>query len=61
MSEYFHCTHPMHVLIARRYVNEAAFQEFYERVEPGLAAWLKQVIDANARSAGVDPDTAAWG
>lgn len=60
MSEYFHCTHAMHVLIARRYVDEAGFQEFYERVDAGLAAWLKLVIDANARSAGVDPDTAVW-
>ena len=60
MSEYFHCTHSMHVVIARRYVAEAGFREFYEQVEPGLAVWLKQVIDANARTAGIDPDTAAW-
>ena len=60
MSEYFHCTHSMHVVIARRYVAEAGFREFYEQVEPGLAVWLKQVIDANVRSVGIDPDTAAW-
>ena len=61
MSEYFHCTHSMHVLIARRYVAEAGFLQYYESLEPGLADWLKQTIDANARAAGVDPDTATWG
>lgn len=61
MSEYFHCTHSMHVLIARRYVAEAGFLEYYEALEPGLADWLKRIIDANARAAGVDPDTAMWG
>lgn len=61
MSEYFHCTHSMHVLIARRYVAEAGFLRYYEALEPGLAGWLKQTIDANARAAGVDPETAIWG
>ena len=61
ISEYFHCTHSMHVLIARRYVTEAGFLQYYEALEPGLAEWLKQAIDANAQAAGVDPDTAAWG
>lgn len=61
MSEYFHCTHSMHVLIARRYVAEAGFLQYYEALEPGLAAWIKQAIDANARAAGVDPGTATWG
>lgn len=61
MSEYFHCTHSMHVLIARRYVAEPGFLQYHESLEPGLAAWLKQTIDANARAAGVDPDTATWG
>lgn len=61
MGEYFHCTHSMHVLIARRYVAEAGFLQFFESLEPGLADWLKQAIDANARTAGVDPDTATWG
>ena len=60
LCEYFHCTHAMHVLIARRYEDEAGFREFYDQAEPGLAAWLKQVIDANARSVGIDPNTAAW-
>lgn len=60
MSEYFHCTHSMHVVIARRYVTEDGFLQYYESVESGLAAWLKETIDANARAAGVDPDAAVW-
>ncbi len=60
MSEHFYCTHSMHVLVACRYVTEAGFLEYYDRAEPGLAVWLKQVIDDNARSTGVDPDSAVW-
>ncbi|MFD1845177.1 TipAS antibiotic-recognition domain-containing protein [Arthrobacter flavus] len=60
MSEYFHCTHSMHVVLAGGYVTEPGLQAHYEQAEPGLADWLKQVIDANSRSHGVDPDTAVW-
>lgn len=60
MSEYFHCTHSMHVVLAGGYVKEPGLHAHYEQVEPGLADWLKQVIDSNARSHGVDPDTAVW-
>lgn len=60
LSEYFHCTHSMHVLIAVRYEEEPGLCEYYEQVEPGLASWLKQVIDANACAQGVDPATAVW-
>ncbi|MFD0758361.1 MerR family transcriptional regulator [Arthrobacter ulcerisalmonis] len=61
MSEYFHCTHSMHVLIAQRYVNESGYLQYFESLEPGLADWMKQAIEANARTADVDPDTATWG
>jgi DNA-binding transcriptional MerR regulator len=60
ISEYFHCTLSMQVLMARMYVTETGFAEFYDRTEPGLVAWMKQVIDANARRNGVDPETATW-
>ncbi|GAA1126883.1 hypothetical protein GCM10009582_25210 [Arthrobacter flavus] len=60
MSEYFHCTHSMHVLLACGYVTEPGLHTHYEQAEPGLAGWLKQVIDANALFHGVDPDTAVW-
>lgn len=60
MSEYFHCTLSMQVLVARRYVTEAGFTQYYDQQEPGLAKWIKQVIDAHARASGIEPDTAAW-
>lgn len=60
MSEFFHCTHSMHVVLACGYVTEPGLHAHYERAEPNLADWLKQVIDANARSHGVDTSTAAW-
>ncbi len=60
MSEYFHCTHSMHVVLACGYVTEPGLRAYYEQAESGLAVWLKQVIDANARAHGVDPDTAVW-
>lgn len=60
MGEYFHCTLSMQVLVARRYVTEDGFTQYYDQQEPGLANWIKLVIDAPARANGIDPDTAAW-
>ncbi|GGF01700.1 MerR family transcriptional regulator [Mycetocola zhadangensis] len=60
MSSYFYCTHSMHVLIARRYVSDQGFSDFNDGMEPGLAEWLMQVIDANARAHGIEPETAEW-
>lgn len=60
MGEYFHCTLSMQVLVARRYVTEDGFTRYYDQQEPGLAKWIKQVIDAHARASGIEPDTAVW-
>jgi DNA-binding transcriptional MerR regulator len=60
MSEYFHCTLSMHVLIAHRYVDEPEFAESFNRLEPGLSLWVKQVIDANALAQRVVPESAQW-
>lgn len=60
MSEYFHCTLSMQVLVARRYVTEDGFTQYYDQQEPGLAEWMKSVIDARARAGGIEPDTAVW-
>lgn len=49
-----------HVLIARGYVADERFRSHYERRAVGLAQWVKDSIDANARAKGIDPDTAAW-
>ncbi|KNC19829.1 MerR family transcriptional regulator [Arthrobacter sp. RIT-PI-e] len=60
MSEYFHCTHSMQVVLARSYVTEPGFRAYYEQAAPGLAVWLQLAIEANARNHGVDPGTARW-
>lgn len=60
MGAYFYCTHSMHVLMARLYVTETGFRESYDQIEPGLAEWLKQLVDANAQTHGVNPESAVW-
>lgn len=60
ISASYDCTHSMQVLLGRMYVADARFAEYYEKYAAGLAAWLSQVIDANARVHGVDPETATW-
>ncbi|TLF73244.1 MerR family transcriptional regulator [Nocardia cyriacigeorgica] len=57
---YFDCTHAMQVCLARRYVDDAGYTEFYDGLAPGLTVWLHDIIDANARHHGVDPETATW-
>ena len=53
-------THSKHVLIARGYVTDDRFRQYYDEIEPGLTDWLKSIIDENARANGVDPTTATW-
>ncbi|GAA2136128.1 MerR family transcriptional regulator [Glycomyces algeriensis] len=60
MSTYFDCSHAMHVCIGRTFVDDAAFTANVDAAEPGLAAWLREVIDANAEANGTDPETATW-
>ncbi|WP_166982889.1 MerR family transcriptional regulator [Paramicrobacterium fandaimingii] len=60
MSRYFDCTVSMHVCIGRRYADDPDFRAHFDTVAPGLALWLRDVIDANARANGIDPDEAIW-
>ncbi|WP_218009845.1 hypothetical protein [Actinomadura kijaniata] len=30
----------------------------WDAIEPGLATWLRDIIDASARGEGIDPDSA---
>jgi DNA-binding transcriptional MerR regulator len=60
MGNYFDCTHSMHVCLGRKYVSDPGFTAFYDGIEPGLTAWLRDIIDANARAHGVTPETATW-
>ncbi|WP_067563679.1 MerR family transcriptional regulator [Nocardia acidivorans] len=59
IGQYFDCTHAMQVCIARMYVDDSGYADFYNALAPGLNIWLRRIIDANARAHGVDPDTAA--
>lgn len=60
MGAYFDCTHSMQVILGRLNVDDPAFRANYDGIEPGLAVWLSEAINANARAHGVDPEHAAW-
>jgi DNA-binding transcriptional MerR regulator len=60
ISAYFHCTAAMHVCLGRTYTANPGYAAHYEALAPGLSGWLHQIIDANARAEGIDPDTASW-
>lgn len=60
IGAHFDCTPARHVCLARRFVEDDAFRAHYDGLCPGLAAWLRSAVEANARSRGVDPATAAW-
>lgn len=60
LNRWFEVSTSKQVIIARSYVVDERYARYYDRRAPGLAAWLKDVIDACARSEGVDPTTAAW-
>ena len=59
-NRWFEVSISKQVLIARGYVADERFARYYDKRAPGLAAWLKDVIDAGAKSEGVDPATATW-
>ncbi|SIN86178.1 MerR family transcriptional regulator [Agromyces cerinus] len=56
----FDCTHSMQVCLGQHYVGDERFKAYLDDVEPGLSEWLVEVINANARRNGVDPDRAVW-
>ena len=60
IDQWFDTSHSKQVLIACGYVADPRFAAYYDGYEPGLAAWLKEIIDANAAAHGVDPATARW-
>lgn len=59
-SAYFPLSREMQVLLGRMYEADPAFTAHYDEVREGLTSWLRRVIDANARSHGIDPDAATW-
>ena len=60
LNRWFEVSISKQVMIARDYVADERYARYYDKREPGLAAWLKDVIDAGARAEGVDPATATW-
>ncbi|MDA0564726.1 MerR family transcriptional regulator [Streptomonospora sp. S1-112] len=60
LSTYFDCTHAMHACIGTMFATDPGFAEHYDGVAPGMAAWLRDTIHANAEAHGVDPATATW-
>ncbi|MFI7539111.1 MerR family transcriptional regulator [Streptosporangium sp. NPDC049376] len=60
IGAYFDCTLPMHVCLGRSHAADPGFRAYYDAIEPGLTFWLRDIIDANARDRGIDPDSATW-
>ena len=59
-NRWFEVSTSKQVIFARGYVVDERYARYYDKRAPGLAAWFKDVIDACARSEGVDPATATW-
>lgn len=57
---WYHVTPSMHVCLAKMYVNDPRFRVHYDSIEPGLAAWLHDVIAAQVATEGVDAEHARW-
>jgi len=49
---FYACGHPMHRGLGDLYVADERFAQNYERVAPGLAAYFREAIHANADRAG---------
>ena len=60
IDRWFDTTYAKQVLIARGYFANSRFTAYYDKRESGLAAWIKEIIDANAAAHGVDPANAVW-
>lgn len=60
IERHYDCTHSMHVVLSRMYTEDPRFAAHYDQQADGLAAWLRRVIEENARAHGVEPETATW-
>lgn len=45
---YYECDTAMHQALGQMYVSDQRFVDYYESLEPGLAHFLRDAIDANA-------------
>lgn len=60
IARHYDCTRSMQVVLARMYTEDPRFAAHYDERAEGLAAWVRRIIEENARAHGVDPETAAW-
>lgn len=60
IDRHYDCSRSMQVVLARMYTEDPRFAAHYDERAAGLAAWVRRVIEENARSRGVDPETATW-
>jgi DNA-binding transcriptional MerR regulator len=51
---FYPCPHAMHGHLGRMYVEDERFAATYEKIRPGMAAYLRGAIDANAARASRD-------
>ncbi|MEV4258716.1 MerR family transcriptional regulator [Spirillospora sp. NPDC049652] len=59
-ASYFPLTRQMQVCLGRMFEADPGFAAHYDGIRPGLAAWFRRIVDASARTHGIDPDTATW-
>lgn len=57
---WFPVTHSKHVILARGYVADPRFKQYYDAFAEGLAVWLRDIIEANAVAHGVDLANVQW-
>ncbi|WEV52382.1 MerR family transcriptional regulator [Bifidobacterium sp. ESL0704] len=57
---YYEVTPSMHVCLGRMYVADPRFKKHYDDIEPDLAQWLCDIIEANASAHGVDLNNVVW-
>ena len=60
IGRWFEVTPSKHALIARGYTEDQQFTRYYDDREPGLAAWLRTVIEARAVRDGADLENLIW-
>ena len=59
-SNFFPITSEMQVCLVRMFEENPGFAAYYNGLAPELASWFRQIVDATARSHGIDPDAAVW-
>lgn len=57
---YYEVSPSMQVSLGRMYVADQRFKKHYDTIEPGLAQWLQDIIEANATANGIDLENVRW-